>query len=115
MENARRYSEQLAGVAQIVCPSVRADCTHIFHLYVIRSEARDALRDALKAKGIATGIHYPTALPFLEAYGYLGHVPEDFPVVHRCQNEILSLPMYPELSLEEIDYVCSEIRAFFAE
>jgi len=62
---------------------------------------------------VDTAVHYPTALPNLPAYDYLGHKPNDFPVASTYQNEILSLPMYPELSEEQIQYVASVIRDFY--
>jgi dTDP-4-amino-4,6-dideoxygalactose transaminase len=66
----------------------------------------------LKEKGIETAIHYPVALPNLPAYRYLGHSPADFPVASRLQQEILSLPMYPELTENAIGYVCEALCAF---
>ena len=82
---------------------------HVYHLFVIRIAGRDTIQAALKQRGIATGIHYPIALPFLEAYGHLGHCPADFPVAYQCAAEILSLPMYPELERDQIDYVCAQL------
>ena len=67
----------------------------------------------MKERGIATGIHYPVALPNLKAYAYLNYGPEDFPIAARYAEEILSLPMYPELSQEQIGYVADSIRRFF--
>ena len=67
------------------------------------------VRDKLAEKGISTGIHYPIALPNLSAYSYLEYKPEDFSVATAYANEILSLPMYPELSEEQVAYVCEEL------
>jgi dTDP-4-amino-4,6-dideoxygalactose transaminase len=108
------YNGLLAGVGDLTLPKIRPNATHVFHLYVIRTRHRDALRKHLGEKGIETGIHYPVALPFLKAYAYLEHQPRDFPVAHRFQGEILSLPMFPELTREQIEYVCAEIRGFFS-
>lgn len=112
--NALVYNEMLAGVGDVTIPKIRPNGTHVFHLYVIRTAHRDALQKHLAEKGIESGIHYPVALPFLKAYAYLKHRPEDFPVAHRFQGEILSLPMFPELTREQIEYVSAEIRGFFA-
>ena len=112
-QNALLYNELLADVEGIVTPKIRPNASHIFHLYVIRTKKRDELQKHLKEQGIATAIHYPVALPFMRAYKYLGHKPEDFPVAYRYQDEILSLPMYPELSNSAIAFVAEQIREFF--
>jgi dTDP-4-amino-4,6-dideoxygalactose transaminase len=111
--HALRYNALLGGLDQVKCPRLRPDTFHIFHLYVIRAERRDDLAAFLKTKGIATGIHYPIALPLMPAYRYLGHRPSDFPVAYARQDEILSLPMYPELGDEQIAYVADAIREFY--
>lgn len=112
-QNALKYNERLSTIPQIHTPKIRENSSHIFHLYVIRTEKRDELAIYLKSKQIDTGIHYPTALPFLQAYKHLGHKPADFPVAHRCQGEILSLPMFPELDDVQIAYVVDAIKGFY--
>ena len=87
-------------------PSVR----HVYHLYVVRVKNRDKIRVVLSEKGVATGIHYPIPLPFLKAYRYLGHKPSDFPVAYAYKDEILSLPMYGDISDDQVDYVIETIR-----
>jgi dTDP-4-amino-4,6-dideoxygalactose transaminase len=109
--NAEFYTSELKGTT-IITPQVRPDTKHSFHLYVIRSSKRDELKSFLQKKGIQTAIHYPAALPNLPAYSYLKHQPNDFPIASKYQNEILSLPMYPELSKEQIHYVCQTIKSF---
>ena len=94
---------------------IRESSFHIFHLYVIRINKRDEMVNYLKSKKISTGIHYPTALPFLPAYRYLGHKPADFPIAHQYQNQILSLPMFPELNNDQIDYVVNSIKEFYKQ
>jgi len=111
---AARYDELLRGVGDIVTPAVGAKRDHVYHLYVIRTERREALRARLTAAGISTVLNYPKALPFVPAYAYLGHVPGDFPVAHANQSRILSLPIYPEMTDEMIEFVCSNIAAEFA-
>lgn len=110
---AARYDELLAGVGDIVTPKVAPDRDHVYHLYVIRTEKRDALKKHLAEQGVATVLNYPKALPFYPAYGYLGHTPADFPVAYANQSRILSLPIYPELTDEMIGYVVAQIKAFF--
>lgn len=111
---ARRYTTLLADLDGVATPPTRPGATHVFHIYCIRTPQRDALRDHLSSCGIGTGIHYPTALPFLAAYERYGYEAEDFPVAHAYQDQILSLPMYPELTDESVEYVVSSIREFFA-
>jgi dTDP-4-amino-4,6-dideoxygalactose transaminase len=111
---ASDYDRLLAGVGDVETPKIGQDRDHVYHLYVIRTDRRDALKQRLEAAGVATGLHYPKALPFYPAYAYLGHRPEDFPVAHRNQSRILSLPIYPEMSLEMVDYVVDHISRFFA-
>ena len=114
IEIAEAYTKALSDVDGIVCPAVRPGATHVFHLYVVRVQKRDQLIAYLKDNNIETGIHYPKALPYLDAYAYLNHKPDDFPVAYNYQNEILSLPMCPELSEEQLDHVVSHIKAFYA-
>ncbi len=96
--NALKYNEYLKGIDEISVPQIHQNVKHVFHLYVIRVKNRSYLQEKLKLAGIDTGIHYPTPLPFLNAYKYLNCKPSDFPVCYKFKDEILSLPMYPELS-----------------
>lgn len=111
---ARRYDELLRGVGDIVTPAVAAKRDHVYHLYVIRTARRDALKKYLADAGIMTVLNYPKALPFYPAYAYLNHKPSDFPIAYANQSRILSLPIFPELSDESIAYVAAKIKAFFA-
>ena len=85
---ASRYDELLTGVGDIVTPKIGRDRDHVYHLYVIRTGKRDALKKHLTDTGIATVLNYPKALPFYPAYGYLGHKPADFPVAYANQTRI---------------------------
>jgi dTDP-4-amino-4,6-dideoxygalactose transaminase len=110
---ADRYDKLLSGVGDIVTPKVAVNRHHVYHLYVIRTEKRDALRQHLTNAGIVTVLNYPKALPFYPAYAYLGYAPEDFPVAHANQSRILSLPIYPEITDEMIEFVVEHIDSFF--
>lgn len=112
ISHAARYSQQLADVAEVTLPLVPDELRHVFHLYVIRTPQRDALKQYLAERQISTMIHYPLALPFQPCYASLGHQPADFPVVSQYQEEILSLPMYPEMTDEALDYVVQTIQNF---
>ena len=111
--NAQKYHERLNEIEQVISPRELEGVRHVYHLYVIRAENRDKLQSFLKDKGIGTGLHYPIPLHLTGAYSYLGHKKGDFPVAERLADEILSLPMYPELTDEQIDYVCEKIKDFY--
>lgn len=105
---AKRYQERLAGQS-IVLPTESPDSHHIYHLYVIQAEDREALREHLAQRGIETGLHYPIPLHMQEAYASLGYRKGDFPVTVQVTERIVSLPMYPGMSIEAADYVCDAI------
>ena len=113
IQHAEKYSELLSTVDNIVTPVTHQDTKHVFHLYVIRTPHRDELQGYLKGRGIATGIHYPTPLPFLKAYKYLNHSPDNFPIACLYKDHILSLPMFPELTESQIGYICDLINEYF--
>lgn len=110
---AALYDRLLADIPQVTLPRVRDGSTHVYHLYVICAESRDALKAYLGAQGVETGIHYPTALPLLEAYAHLGMSASDVPRAARNQDAILSLPIYPEMTAEMVGYVADAIRGFY--
>lgn len=112
---AARYSRYLQGVGDIRLPTVRNGSTHVYHLYVVNTAYRDELRSYLAERGVQTGIHYPTPLPLLPAYRYLGAKPESIPVAAENMNRILSLPIFPEMTDEMTDYVVQTIREFFGK
>ncbi|MBM4442828.1 MAG: DegT/DnrJ/EryC1/StrS family aminotransferase [Candidatus Rokubacteria bacterium] len=109
---AGRYDEGLRGVPGVVAPLLAVDGRQGFHLYVIRSTARDALRDALAAEGIGTGIHYPIPIHRQQCYPELAAFAPAVPVTERLAGEILSLPMYPGLGDDAVAHVSAAIAAF---
>jgi len=96
--------------SNVLVPKTRQDCKHVFHLYVIRTNNREKLMRRLSDEGIQTAIHYPKALPYLDAYKQYSYSADDFPVAYAIQDQILSLPMFAELSKNEIEYVCEMIN-----
>jgi dTDP-4-amino-4,6-dideoxygalactose transaminase len=100
IQHAATYSELLSDTESIKTPLTQEDAKHVFHLYVIRTENRDESQHLLNENGISSGVHYPTALPYLKAYDYLNHSPKDFPVAYKYAQKILSLPIYPEMTEE---------------
>jgi len=104
------YDRLFAAVPGVRIPKIAKDRTHVYHLYVIRVENRDALQQHLNKAGISTMLNYSKALPFYPAYSYLGHKPEDFPNAFHNQSRILSLPIYPEMTDEMIRCVVSTLE-----
>ena len=107
---AAQYDRLLSGVEGITIPFVADDVRHVYHLYVIQCPEREALKTSLAEDGISTGVHYPIALPNLQAYRYLGFGPQDFPVSSRLQDTILSLPIYPEMESGMVEYVADRLK-----
>ncbi len=114
LEKALYLTEKLKHIKGLETPKIRNGSTHIFHLYVVKTEKRDELQKFLKENNIETAIHYPTPLPLLECYKYLNHTESDFPVTAKNQKQILSLPIYPEITNEHMDYMASVIEKFFS-
>ena len=113
-KNAALYNELLkdSGLQLPIAPEYSR---HTYHLYVVQVPNREAVQQKLSEAGIETGTHYPTALPFLEAYAQLGFQPSDFPVAHAQMDKILSLPMYAELTEEMIEKVCRSLKSAIAQ
>lgn len=109
--NAQRYSKLLADT-KLVKPCEMDQVKAVYHLYVVRvpNGGREKLQASLKSCGISTGVHYPIALPYLNAYRYLGHGRPDFPAALKASQEIVSLPMFPELTEEQITHVARTIK-----
>jgi len=107
---AARYADLLAD-ARLRLPREAPAVRHGYHLYVVRSPRRDALRCLLQQQGIATAVHYPTPVHLQPAYATLGYGAGSFPVAERACTEVLSLPLYPELTEEEIGRVAAALHA----
>ncbi len=111
-QNARLYNDLLADVDDIITPMEADYAKHIYHIYAIRTKNRDALINALAEKGISCGIHYPVPLHLQDAYKFMGYEKGSFPVSEVCADEFVSLPMFAELTKEQIKRVSDEIRCF---
>lgn len=108
---AQRYVELMDGLPLRLPKKTTAD--HVYHLFVVKTEKRDELQQHLKAAGIATGVHYPVPLHLQPALAHLGYGKGSFSITERLAREILSLPMYPEITDAQIEQVATEIRRFF--
>lgn len=111
-KTAQTYLDGLSGIAGLSLPAQRKDAESVFHLFVIRSEKRDALKAYLAERDIQTGIHYPIALPKLEAYAYLGQA-ADCPVACAQDTTLLSLPIGDHMTPEMTQAVIDAVRSFF--
>jgi len=113
---AKRYAAGLADLATLVkTPVTHPDNEHVFHLYVVQVEERDQFQTYLLEKGVQTLIHYPTPAHLQKAYTHLGYKNGSLPVSEHITKRITSLPMYPELTDEQIDFVINTIYNFFKE
>jgi dTDP-4-amino-4,6-dideoxygalactose transaminase len=102
------YSEVL-DTESIRLPKARPGCRHVYHVYVVRSEARDELREALTKEGIQTGIHYPIPVHLQPAHADLGYRSGDFPVAEVVAREVLSLPIFPEMTRDQVQTVAAVV------
>ncbi len=110
---AARYAEGLKDVAEVRLPTTNGATEHVYHLYVIRTTRRDALMEHLQECGIGCIIHYPIPIHLQKAYASNGWKAGDFPVAEKAANEILSLPLFPTMTDEQVDDVVAAIREFF--
>lgn len=113
-QHAAEYNRLLADVDGVIYPFESSSSRSVYHLYVIRAADRDGMIGHLKCVGIGTGIHYPVPLHLQQAYTSLGYKIGDFPVTERAAGQILSLPMFPQLTQEQQARVCEEICTFVA-
>lgn len=110
---ANIYNESLKGNDNLILPIVANGATHSYHLYVIRTSKRDELKTFLEENGIGTMIHYPIPPHLQEAYQSLGYKKGDFPIAEEIAETCLSLPIWPGMSFEQVEYVTFKIREFF--
>jgi len=111
-ERAAAYSKALQGAPGVVTPHEREGARSAWHLYTVRVPERDALADHLKSRGIGTAIHYPRPIHLQASMASAGGQPGDLPVSEQLSREVLCLPLFPELPLEDVARVAGEVRAF---
>jgi dTDP-4-amino-4,6-dideoxygalactose transaminase len=104
-QRAAQYDRLLAGIKGIVVPRVASDCQHVYHQYTIRVPKRDKVQKALADMGIASTVYYPTPIHLQPIYAALGYKAGDLPETEKAAQEVLSLPIYPELSDEQVEQV----------
>ncbi|MBF0207260.1 MAG: DegT/DnrJ/EryC1/StrS family aminotransferase [Oligoflexia bacterium] len=112
-QNAAIYRKHLNGIGEITPPSARKSDTHVYHLYSVLAKNRNKLRQYLLDNSIATGIHYPIPCHLQKAYSHLAYQCGSFSCSETIADEQLSLPMYPELTENQIEYICATIKNFY--
>lgn len=113
--HAAEYRAQLSPVEGVSVQQRAPYSNHIYHLFMIETEQRDTLKDYLESHGVQTGIHYPYPIHLLKAYEDLGYTAGDFPETEKLAKTMLSLPMYPAMRAEQVNFVCEKIASFFEE
>jgi len=112
--NAKRLSEGLSKIDQIKVPFVKQGVKHVFHQYTIRAEKRDNLMNYLKENGVGCGIYYPKPLHMHPCFVKFGYKEGDFPVAEKASKEVLSLPVHPSLTEEDINRIIKTVGEFYA-
>ncbi len=108
-EHAHHYDKLFRGIDRVITPLAAPGRLHVYHIYPVRIPRRDWVLQTLASRGIGCGIHYPIPVHLQEAYRGLGYVRGSFPVAERCADEFLSLPMFPELTADQVEYVAREL------
>ena len=111
--NAKHYREHLSPVAAVKAPLEHENTRAVYHTFVIQAERRDELKAYLEKRGIGTAIHYPVPIHLHSAAASLGYRRGDFPVTERQAQHILSLPIYPEMGIDDLDFVMDSIKEFY--
>ena len=110
---AAEYAKAFAG-SDVVIPAEKPGCRHVYHVYAVRVRNRDATRAQLQAKGIQTGVHYPIPIHMQPGYADLGYTAGDFPVAEQVAGEVLSLPIFPEMTTAQVAEVADAVLAAVA-
>jgi dTDP-4-amino-4,6-dideoxygalactose transaminase len=108
--HAQLYDQLLANDPRIIRPAAAPYGQHVYHIYAVRVQDRDEVLQRMASRGVHCAIHYPVPIHLQKAYSFLGFGPGSFPVAERCAQEFLSLPMYPELRAEQIEFVVSTLK-----
>jgi dTDP-4-amino-4,6-dideoxygalactose transaminase len=112
---AKLYCELLKDVKEIKLPEELSYANHVYHLFVIQTPERDELQKFLNDNGVSTGLHYPVPLHLQECFKHLGYNKGDFPETEKLAEECLTLPMFPDLSDEQVKYVCDKVKEYFSK
>jgi dTDP-4-amino-4,6-dideoxygalactose transaminase len=108
------YDERLASIGDLILPVMAEGCTSNYHLYVIRTKKRNDLQQFLSENGIGTVIHYPVPPHMQQAYKEYNFSASDFPLASIIAETCLSLPIYPGMTIDQLSYICTTIKRFYA-
>ena len=111
--HAAHYHEMLKDISEIKLPVVKDGCKEVYYVFCIKAEKRDALDEHLKSKNIGTSVYYPIPLHLQKCFEYLSYKKGDFPVAEKLCETVLALPMFPELTEDEVNFVCESIKEFY--
>ncbi|MGD0755739.1 MAG: DegT/DnrJ/EryC1/StrS family aminotransferase [Bacteroidales bacterium] len=106
------YISRLKDNTELKLPIAEQDKKHVYHLFAVRCRNREKLIRLLDEKDISWGIHYPKPIPFLDAYSYKKHKPEDFTIASSITDEIISIPIYPEITTDQLNVVCDQLLKY---
>ena len=110
---AERYLRELEGTGDLLLPFSHGEARHVYHLFVVRSNYRNSLKEFLDAAGIETSIHYPIPPHLQKAYSFLKYGKGSFPLTEMMADTSLSLPIWPGMLPDSVGYICSQIKKFF--
>jgi dTDP-4-amino-4,6-dideoxygalactose transaminase len=112
---ARLYDELLANEPRVIRPYLAPSNSHVYHIYAVRVRDRSGVAERMAARGVQCAVHYPVPIHLQKAYGFLGLMPGSFPVAERCAREFLSLPMFPELRPDQVEFVVDSLKECLAD
>ncbi|GBU28560.1 pleiotropic regulatory protein [Treponema sp. R8-4-B8] len=111
--HAAHYREMLIDISEIKLPIVKNGCKEAYYVFCVKAEKRDALEEHLKSKNIGTSVYYPIPLHLQKCFEYLGYKKGDFPIAEKLCETVLALPMFPELTEDEVSFVCDSVKEFY--
>jgi dTDP-4-amino-4,6-dideoxygalactose transaminase len=114
-QRAAQYRELLQNIPEIKLPALKDGNREVNYVFCVQAEKRDGLEAHLKEQGIGTSVYYPIPLHLQKCFEYLGYKEGDFPVAEKLCKKVLALPMFPELTEDEVGYVCENIKEFYAK
>jgi dTDP-4-amino-4,6-dideoxygalactose transaminase len=104
------YDQLLANEPRVIRPAVGQHNSHVYHIYAVRVQERDTVLQRMAARGVHCSVHYPVPIHLQKAYSFLGLGAGSFPATERCAQGLLSLPMYPELTTDQIEFVVETLK-----
>jgi dTDP-4-amino-4,6-dideoxygalactose transaminase len=111
--HAAQYRDLLKGMAEVKLPVIKDGGREVNYVFCIQAENRDGLQAHLNGRGIGTSVYYPISLHLQKCFEYLGYKKGDFPVAEKLCNRVLALPLFPELTEDEVSYVCESVKCFY--